>query len=135
MARKRGFSLTSVFFLQLCLGVFFLMLGIIGLGHYDSKLSELARFFGRDDTLSVVMSVVEIVMGSILAIGLFVPVPRNVAKIFSLVLFALWALYILLNFFLEKSFLEPTKAVWLYNVSWRALILVSLWVVGREHAD
>jgi hypothetical protein len=135
MARKRGFSLTSVFFLQLCLGVFFLMLGIIGLGHYDSKLSELARFFGRDDTLSVVMSVVEIVMGSILAIGLFVPVPRNVAKIFSLVLFALWALYILLNFFLEKSFLEPTKAVWLYNVSWRAIILVSLWVVGREHAD
>jgi hypothetical protein len=135
MSQKKAISLSSIFFLQLCLGVFFLMLGIVGLGHYNSKLSEVARFFGRDDTMSVVMSVIELVMGGILILGLFVRISGSLAKVFSIALFVLWAIYMFINFFMNKSFLEPSEVVWLYNFSWNAIILVSLWVVGKKYME
>jgi hypothetical protein len=133
MAKKSAVSFSSLFFLQLCLGVFFLMLGIMGLGDYNSRASEFARFFGRDDTMRVVMSVVELVMGVILVLGLFMSVSADLTKIFSFSLFALWGLYMVVNFFLNDAFLEPNAVVWLYNVSWHAVILVGLWVVGRRY--
>jgi uncharacterized membrane protein YphA (DoxX/SURF4 family) len=133
MAKKSGISFSSLLFLQLFLGVFFLMLGIMGLGDYNSKYSEFARFFGRDDTMRVVMSVVELVMGVILILGLFMSVSADLTKIFSFALFGLWALYIVISFFLNNSFLEPNTVVWLYNISWHAVILIGLWVVGRRY--
>jgi hypothetical protein len=133
MSKKAGVSISSLFFLQLCLGVFFLMLGIMGLGNYNSKLSEVARFFGRDDTMRVIMSVVELVMGVVLVLGLFVSVSADLTKIFTFALFVLWAVYMVINFFLNDSFLEPNTVVWLYNFSWHAVVLVGLWVVGRRY--
>jgi hypothetical protein len=135
MTKRGGFSVSSAMLLQLCLGVFFLMLGIMGLGDYNSKLSEFARFFGRDDTPRVIMAIIELIMGGILILGLVVTVSGGVAKVFSLALFALWALYIFMHFFMDKAFLEPTVVVWLYNFSWHAVILVSLWVVGRKYME
>ena len=133
MARKSGITFGSLFFLQLALGVFFLMLGIMGLGNYNSSLNEVARFFGRDDTLRVIMSVVELVLGIILILGLFMSVSADITRVFTIALFALWALYMVLNLFLNKSFLEPNAVVWLYNLSWHSIILVSIWVVGRRY--
>jgi hypothetical protein len=133
MAKKSGSIQLPIFLLQLALGVFFLMLGIMGLGNYNSTLNEVARFFGRDDTLRVVMSVVELVMGVILVLGLFMSASADITKIFTFALFALWALYMILNLFLNKSFLEPSTVVWLYNLAWHSVILVSIWVVGRRY--
>jgi hypothetical protein len=133
MSKKAGVSISSLFFLQLCLGVFFLMLGIMGLGNYNTKFSEVARFFGRDDTMRVIMSVVELVMGVVLVLGLFVSVSADLTKIFTFALFVLWAVYMVINFFLNDSFLEPNTVVWLYNISWHAVVLVGLWVVGRRY--
>jgi hypothetical protein len=133
MAKKSIVSISSLFFLQLCLGVFFLMLGIMGLGDYNAKFSEVARFFGRDDTMRVIMSVAELVMGVILVLGLFISVSADLTKVFAFALFALWAIYLVINFFLNDSFLQPNTVVWLYNISWQAVILVGLWVVGRKY--
>jgi hypothetical protein len=135
MPKKAGIALTPFFFLQLCLGLFFLMLGIVGLGDYNSKLSEAARLLGRNDSLRVVMAVVELVMGAILVAGLFVKVPAGLAKIFSITLFALWALYMLIALVFNDSFLEPSAVVWLYNLSWHAVILSALWMVGKKYMD
>ena len=133
MGKKASASISSLFFLQLCLGVFFVMLGIMGLGDYNTKFSEVARFFGRDDTMRIVMSVVELVMGIILVLGLFMSVSADLTKVFTFALFGLWALYLVINFFLNDSFLEPNTVVWLFNISWHAVILVGLWVVGRRY--
>lgn len=133
MAKKIGSAAAPIFLLQLALGVFFLMLGIMGLGNYNSRLSEVARFFGRDDTLRVVMSVVEIVMGVILVLGLFMSVADDITKVLMIVLFVLWALYMVLNLFLNHSFLEPNTVVWLYNLAWHSVILASIWVVGQRY--
>ena len=97
MSKRSGFSVSSAMLLQLCLGVFFLMLGIMGLSDYNSKLGEFARFFGRDDSLRLVMAVTELVMGGILIIGLAITVSGGIATVFSFALFALWALYMFMR--------------------------------------
>jgi hypothetical protein len=135
MARKSAVQFDASFFLQLSLGVFFFMLGIIGLGNYNSKLSEVARFFGRNDTLRILMSVVEIAMGAILVAGLFVSVASGIAKLLSIALFALWILYMLINLVLNGRFMEPNAVVWFYNLAWQAVILVSLWIVGKKYME
>lgn len=132
MAKRSSLSMDAGFFLQLCLGVFFLMLGIMGLGDYDTSVSRFARWLGRDDTLKIVMSVVEIVMGAVLALGLFVSVSSDMSRLFSVALFVLWAAYMVITFFLNDSFMKPSAVAWFYNVSWNAVILVALWIVGRR---
>ncbi len=132
MAKRSAFALDSLFFLQLSLGLFFLALGIMGLADYNSKLSEVARFFGRNDGLRIVVSLVELVMGGLLVLGLFLSVSSGLAKIFSLALFGLWAVYILYYFFFNNLF-EPDFLPWLQEVAWRSIVLCSLWIVGRKY--
>ncbi len=130
MAKRWSFSLDSYFFLQLCLGLFFLALGAMGLGSYHSRLSEVARFFGRDDSLRVVSAVIELFMGLVLVLGLFLAMPRGIGRVLWVVLFGLWAFFIFYYFFLNGLF-EPDFIPWLYEVGWRAAVLVGLWIVGR----
>lgn len=132
MAKRAAPVLDSAFFLQLALGLFFVMLGVSGLTSYNSKLSEFARLFGRNDGLNLVLGVVELVMGVVLVLGLFVAMPKNLAGPLALVLFGLWALYIVMRF-VTRDFMEPNFVAWTYNLSWHLVILVSLWVVGRRY--
>lgn len=132
MAKRSSFTIDSLFFLQLSLGLFFLALGILGLTNYNSKLSEIARFLGRNDGLRIVTSVIELVMGGILVLGLFLSVSSGLARIFSFALFGLWAAYVLYYFFFNNLF-KPDFIPWLQEVAWRSVILVSLWVVGRKY--
>jgi hypothetical protein len=131
MAKRTGISLSSVFFLQLALGLFFLSLGILGLVSHDSSWSELRRAFGRNDSMELIISIAELVAGGILILGLFVSIAGDTQRIVSLCLFGLWALYLVVTYFMN-GFAEPDFAPWLYEVSMRAVILVGLWVIGRR---
>jgi len=133
MPQKSAIRFDASFFLQLSLGVFFLMLGIMGLGNYNSKLSEVARFFGRNDTLRIAMAIVELAMGAVLVVGLFVSVASGLAKLLSIALFALWILYMLITLVLNDRFMEPSAVVWLYNLAWNSVILVALWMTGKKY--
>jgi hypothetical protein len=132
MAKKSVFSLSTLFFLQLALGVFFLVLGISNLTNYDSSLSELKRTFGKNDTLSLVTAIAELVMGAILVLGLVMSVSADMAKFFGIGLFVLWAVYMVVAF-IAQDFLEPNFLTWLYRLSWHSVILISLWIVGRRY--
>jgi hypothetical protein len=131
MAKNSGFSIDSNFFLKLSLGVFFLMLGIMGVGRYDSGLSQVARFFGRNDSLAIAVAVAEIVMGVILLLGIVLPVSSNIAKIVGLLIFILW-LCVILYYFFFNNFVKPSFVPWFYEISWRAVVLAALWVVGTK---
>jgi uncharacterized membrane protein YphA (DoxX/SURF4 family) len=134
MTRKVGSLSLPIFFLQLCLGIFFLVLGITDLTNYNHPdfLSQVGRAFGKNETLALVMAVVEIVMGAILALGLFLSASTDMTKLLGVVLFILWALYMVVAFFVQ-DLLKPNLLTWLYRVSWNAVILISLWIVGRRY--
>jgi uncharacterized membrane protein YphA (DoxX/SURF4 family) len=134
MTKKVGNLSLPIFFLQLCLGVFFLVLGIMGLTNYNNPdlLSRIGRAFGNNNTLSLVMAVVEIVMGAILVLGLFLSASADLTRLVGVVLFILWALYMVVTFFVQGLF-KPDLLPWLYQVSWNSIILISLWIVGRRY--
>ena len=134
MTKKVGTLSLPIFFLQLCLGVFFLVLGITDLTNYNHPdlLSQVGRAFGKNETLALAMAVVEIVMGAVLALGLFLSASADLTRLLGIALFLLWALYMVVAFFVQ-DLLKPNLLTWLYRVSWNAVILISLWIVGRRY--
>jgi len=133
MTRKIGNLAVPTFFLQLSLGVFFLVLGISNITNYNDDWNALKRAFGNNQTLALAMAVVEIVMGALLVLGLFVALSDGATKVLGFVLFVLWGLYMVVSF-VVKDFAKPDLLTWLYRVSWNAVILVSLWIVGRRYS-
>jgi uncharacterized membrane protein YphA (DoxX/SURF4 family) len=132
MVKKIGSLAVSIFFLQLCLGVFFLILGVSNLTNYNSDWSQLTRVFRGNDSLAVVMAVVEIVMGAILILGLFLSASKDMTKLTGIALFVLWGLYMVVAFIVQ-DFLKPNFLTWLYRVAWNSVILISLWIVGERY--
>lgn len=133
MVKKIGNLAVPTFFLQLFLGVFFLVLGISNLTNYNADWNALRRAFGSNQTLALAMAVVEIVMGALLVLGLFVTLSDDVTKVLGFVLFVLWGLYMVVSF-IVNDFIKPDLLTWLYRVSWNSVILVSLWIVGKRYA-
>jgi uncharacterized membrane protein YphA (DoxX/SURF4 family) len=133
MVKKIGSLAVPTFFLQLCLGVFFLVLGISNLTNYNTDWNALRRAFGNNQTLAMVMAVVEIVMGALLVLGLFITLSDDLTKILGFVLFVLWGLYMVVSF-IVNDFIKPDLLTWLYRVAWNSVILVSIWIVGRRYA-
>jgi hypothetical protein len=131
MAKKGVIAINSSFFLKLALGIFFLFAGILGLTEADSKLSELARFLGRDDTMRYTTAIIEIVVGIVLLVRLFVSFGTQLDVIVMIAMFALWGLYILVNY-VFKNFGEPDTMAWLYGISRDSIILVAIWISGRS---
>jgi uncharacterized membrane protein YphA (DoxX/SURF4 family) len=133
MVKKIGSLAVPTFFLQLCLGVFFLVLGVSNLTNYNTDWNALRRAFGSNQTLAIVMAVVEIVMGALLVLGLFISLSDEVTKLLGFVLFVLWALYIVVSF-IVNDFIKPDFLTWLYRLAWNSVILVSIWIVGRRYS-
>jgi hypothetical protein len=133
MVKKIGSLTVSIFFLQLCLGVFFLVFGVSNLTDYNSGWGELKRAFGNNEGLALATAVVEIVMGALLVLGLFLTLSDDVTKVLGFVLFVLWGLYMVVTF-IVNGFLKPNFLSWLYNLAWNSVILVSIWIVGRKYA-
>ncbi len=122
----------SIFLLRISLGIFFLVLGIQGLSIHTSKTAELLRWLGRNDALNIVISVVQILAGAVLCIGVFLPIGSTVSWFLTLGILVLWGIYMVMTLFL-KDFLKPDTLSWLYKTSWSFIILTSLWLVsGRE---
>jgi hypothetical protein len=132
MVKRIGSLAVPTFFLQLCLGVFFLVLGVSNLTNYNTDWNALRRAFGSNQTLALIMAVVEIVMGALLVLGLFITLSDDVTKLLSFVLFVLWGLYIVVSFIVNE-FLKPDFLTWLYRLAWNSVILVSIWIVGRRY--
>ncbi|MEI6876002.1 MAG: hypothetical protein WCL50_12835 [Spirochaetota bacterium] len=131
MSKKASSALSAEFVLQICLGAFFLVLGIMGVTSYKSNLSGVLRFFGKNDTLNIVVAIAEIAMGAVLLIGLFAKVSGQIGQILGIVLALLWVIYLVMTYFVNKPF-EPSFIEWLFKLSRDLVILVSLWIVGRR---
>ena len=123
---------TAIFLLRISLGIFFLVLGIQGLTAHTSKTAEILRFLGRNDAMNIVISVVQILAGAVLIIGVFLPIGSSLSWLLSLGILILWGVYMVMTLFL-KDFLKPDTLSWLYKTSWSFIIFSSLWIVsGRE---
>ncbi len=128
----------SYFLLQIAVGIFFLLLGLQGIMHYNSDISGLGRalaktFGGKVNYISITIAVLELISGVIILGGLFVPMKNSTLMIASLAVFIFWAVRIA-YFFFVNNFTEPDLLTWLQRLSLDCVVLMSVWIIQRKYS-
>ncbi|HUX39402.1 MAG TPA: hypothetical protein VMV44_15990 [Rectinemataceae bacterium] len=133
MAKKTSAAIGLEGILQACVAVFFIVAGIIGIQGYNSNLSGVMRFLGRNDTLAIVAAVVELLIGIVLLLAFVVTFPSGIGGILAIAFPILWALWMILSWFGHDVF-KPSLLPWLYGFVRDLIILVSLWIASKNLA-
>ena len=143
MATKR--SIDTVFFLQIALGLFFLVIGVLSFIDYNSVLGEMKRAFGGNDVVQLLVSLTFLVCGLVLIAALLIPVKASTLQIAILAVFILWLILLVFNNFITVDFskMDIIKAkgdlaekealvnilTWIKNISIDMVMLCSIWVI------
>ncbi|WP_028972659.1 hypothetical protein [Spirochaeta cellobiosiphila] len=128
----------SLMILQIALGVFIFILGLNGIIHYNSTFSEASRAVsqlfggGNNQTLNLIVAVVELIAGVILVGGVFLPIDSKALFFAGFIVFILWALRIVMFSFLD-GFLKPDLLPWLQSLALDVVVLVGLWSVSTSY--
>ncbi len=124
--------------MQLSLGMFFLLQGVLGILDYDSSFSRIQRSIqntlGRQTIpWDLIIDVGQLLAGLVLIVLLFFHPkrPRGFQFLLGLVLSALWGLLIVLNNF-AQGFLEPSLLVWMGKLSYDLVILTALLAIAKR---
>jgi hypothetical protein len=136
MSVRSGRRVDTVFWVQLVLGAFLFTLGLKGLVYGDYGLFGSVRgirglFHRRDETLLVIIALVETAAGLLFLAGLFFAEGRALFWA-ALVLLALWLIQLIYFYLLEGAF-EPNFVVWLNRLSFDLLPAVGMWMVARRY--
>jgi hypothetical protein len=135
MATKTIRTSTPVF-LQGSTAAALFLLGLVGIITYNSDLARFGRqivqaFGGHNDVLGLIISILTMIAGVVLALGLFVQV--SAAGSIGLGVFVFWALRILYVWF-RKDIFQPDVVVWLQLISPDVVILAAIWTVYRSRS-
>ena len=137
MAKRVSFE--TVLLLQIAAGLYLLTLGIAGIAGYSSDWSEavrsVTRFFGgKNDPTSLIVAIVELVAGIVVLGALFLPTRSRAISLATLVIAALWLLYLVVVAISTASGSDFNFVIWLNSLTADILVLVSLWMVSRRYS-
>jgi hypothetical protein len=128
----------SLVFLHITTAAYFILLGLVGIVNYNSDLNRLGRALvqavgGRNDVLGLIISILCLVAGVALVVGLFARVDSSVGRAAGLTVFVFWALRIVYVYF-RKDVFQPDLLIWLQQISPDILILAALWHISRRYS-
>lgn len=126
-------KISNNFFIQLTIGLYFAVTGLLGLMGYDSgvsgALNNLNKAVGnKPDYFPLILSICFILCGAVLIIGL-VTIIRN--PLIYLAVFVLWVMYIIMILFTD-NFMEPDFLPWFKDLSLQLIILAGLWTAVKK---
>jgi len=126
-----------VLLLKISIALMFVAAGLVGITHYQSDVSQFSRSVGKlfgaqNNVIPILFAVFQLVAGVILLLTLFVKMSPNFISISILIIFIVWAVSILINYFID-GFMKPDFIRWLANVSPQLVILSALWILFRSH--
>ncbi len=119
--------------LQIALAIFFSLSGLSYLLKYDTAGAAISRLLGNNDTLMLIVAIVELAAGIILLAGLFAPVETKYMYLTSFVILILWAVNISTSYFINNLF-KPDFIPWLQGLSLQLIILAGLWGVTSRYS-
>ncbi|MFQ3621134.1 MAG: hypothetical protein SNJ78_09335, partial [Spirochaetales bacterium] len=85
-----------------------------------------------NDTLNIIISVLQIIAGAVLCFGALIPVNRSFAWVLPIGVLVLWGIYMVMTLFVQ-GFLKPDVLSWLYKTAWSFIIFTSLWIVADRN--
>jgi hypothetical protein len=129
----------SIMFLQIAVSAYLALLGIVGIANYNSDLGRLGRaviqaFGGRTDIWGLLVSILCVVSGAILLLGLFISIRTKLLYYAALAVGVFWLIQILFAFFLNNNLFEPEFLSWLARLSLDTVILAGIWQISRKYA-
>jgi uncharacterized membrane protein YphA (DoxX/SURF4 family) len=145
--RRQNSGMTSIFFLQLAVAIFFLILGLQGILYSVSQNSgfarEVARFLNPDypsiQRTELIFGIFSLIAGLLLLLGLFRFGDSRLVTISSVLIFIFWLIRLILMRFMTELVIfngnisfHPEFSTWLLNVSTDTIILCSIWTIARR---
>ncbi|QEN09350.1 hypothetical protein EXM22_15700 [Oceanispirochaeta crateris] len=143
--QSKGF--TSLFFLQLAIALFFLILGFQGIISNMSQNSgfaqQVARFLNAENPAvqktELVMGIFSLVAGILLLLGLFRFGDFRLVVVSSVLIFIFWLTRLIMVRFMTELVIRngnisfmPDFSTWLLAVSTDVIILCSIWTIARR---
>ncbi len=147
--RRQSTGLNSIFFLQLAIALFFLILGFQGIISNMSQNSgfarEMAKFINAENPAvqktELVMGIISLVAGLLLFLGLFRFGDSRLVVVSSVLIFIFWLVrFVMVRFMTElvirngNIIFYPDFSTWLLSVSMDIIILCSIWTIARRTA-
>lgn len=130
--KKKNSYLSGLYMVQLAIGIYFFISGLLGIMGYNSGTNQLFndvnKLLGKSNYLPLIISISFLVVGLFLVVSLFLTIKSSSVY---LVVFIIWIVYIVYKFF-TNSFMEPELLVWLKNLSRELIILSGLWAIGQK---
>lgn len=125
--------------LQLSLGIMFVMMGIAGISGVTTGLGGVLNrldglFGGSQGTIQIIVAVIQLVAGALLLLSLFGVIKEDIMQILLLVILALWALELVLQFVIGGNLLQPDMMTWLSRLAPNLVVFAGLWVVYEQRA-
>ncbi len=146
MAKRRVFDLMLL--LQISVGIFFLVSGILGILDYNSTENSIREFFGGNAIFSLIVGILMILAGIAIIAVLFLPVKSKNVHLALWTVLILWFVTILFNDILGVNFskMNPFDKktdlglenafialfTWLRNLSVDCLVLASIFIVKKR---
>lgn len=145
--RRQNTGLTSIFFLQLAIALFFLILGVQGIINNMSQNSgfarEVAKFLNAENPAvqktELTMGIISLVAGLLLLLGLFRFGDSRLVVISSVLIFIFWLTRLVMVRFMTELVIRngnvtfyPEFSTWLLAVSTDVIILCSIWTIARR---
>ena len=125
-------NLISSFLIQLSIGGYFFISGLLGIiGHNsggNQLMMDIGKVFGKSNYLPLIIAICFLVSGMYLVLGLFLPIKQT---FITLIVLAIWVIYIFINYFTD-NFLKPDLLPWLRDVFKQLIILAGLWSVSNK---
>ena len=134
---SRSSLLEPLALMQIALGLFFAITGLLFLVFYNSAAGELGRAFaglaGKNTALNLVIAIIQLASGAALLLGLFGIIPDNIMKLACLAILILWVIQIIMAFFIN-NFLDPKLLQWLQALSADLIVLAGIWGVSSRYS-
>ena len=136
---KKSTSFEVLTLTQIVVALYLFTLGIVGIMHWNSDLSQLGRsvnhlFGGRSNPFNLIVAIVEIAAGVVVGGALLVSLKSRVVYLLTLVVAILWVIEILIRYFFNDNAFQPDFLSWLNQVLVNLIVLIALWMVNRRYA-
>ena len=120
--------ISAIWLIQLFIGIFLTASALLFLTNSSGSeiVSGISRLVGRNNTIGVVVAIVELISGIVLLVGLFIGAKPKIMFLVSLVVFILWTINILTSYFFS-GFLQPSFIAWIKNLSLYLIVLSGIW--------
>jgi len=118
--------------LQLALGLFFGLTGLLYLLNYRSSGAHFSGVIGNNNFFNLIIALIELAAGVIFLIGLFAQIPSKFMFITGIIILIIWVIYIIIGYFIN-NFLDPGFLSWLQKLSLELIVLGCIWAVTSQY--